>query len=131
MGTKNDPGAFDCYANAAPDEPMFILLGRDPVASCVVEFWVLMRCAIDKHEPEKLEEARACATKMRMYVADLGAANPEKSVDLARAVDAMQALMDTRHAAIVRLEWLAREYNDVFQGALALRLREAISLLRR
>lgn len=29
MGTKNNPGEFDCYANAAPDEPMFILLGRD------------------------------------------------------------------------------------------------------
>jgi hypothetical protein len=30
MGTKNQPGEFDCYANALPDEPMFVLLARDP-----------------------------------------------------------------------------------------------------
>jgi len=30
MGTKNNPGKFDCYENALPDEPMFILLARDP-----------------------------------------------------------------------------------------------------
>lgn len=29
MGTKNNPGSFDCYGNALPDEPMFILLARD------------------------------------------------------------------------------------------------------
>jgi hypothetical protein len=28
MGTKNVPGKFDCYANALPDEPTFVLLGR-------------------------------------------------------------------------------------------------------
>ncbi|HAW11807.1 MAG TPA: aspartate decarboxylase, partial [Chloroflexi bacterium] len=30
MGTKNNPGKFDCYDDAHPDEPMFVLLGRDP-----------------------------------------------------------------------------------------------------
>ena len=25
MGTKNEPGEFDCYAAAEPDEPMFII----------------------------------------------------------------------------------------------------------
>lgn len=33
MGTKNNPGRFDCYANALPDEPIFTLLARDP------DFW--------------------------------------------------------------------------------------------
>lgn len=33
MGTKNNPGAFDCYANAEPDEPMFVLLARDLLVS--------------------------------------------------------------------------------------------------
>ena len=28
MGTKNNPGRFDCYGNAEPDEPIFVLLGR-------------------------------------------------------------------------------------------------------
>lgn len=36
MGTKNNPGTFDCYANAAPDEPMFVLLGRDKHAPLLV-----------------------------------------------------------------------------------------------
>lgn len=30
MGTKNNPGIFDCYQIALPDEPMFVLLARDP-----------------------------------------------------------------------------------------------------
>ena len=36
MGTKNNPGVFDCYANAEPDEPMFVLLGRDKDAATLV-----------------------------------------------------------------------------------------------
>ena len=28
MGKEN-PGRFDCYANALPDEPMFVLLARE------------------------------------------------------------------------------------------------------
>jgi hypothetical protein len=31
MGTKSNPGPFDCYAKAEPDEPMFVLLARDPL----------------------------------------------------------------------------------------------------
>lgn len=27
MGSKNNPGKYDCYEAADPDEPMFILLG--------------------------------------------------------------------------------------------------------
>lgn len=38
MGTKNRPGTFDCYAAAGPDEPLFVLLGRDPVAPLLVRF---------------------------------------------------------------------------------------------
>lgn len=41
MGTKNDPGDFDCYANAEPDEPMFVLLARDPLAAQIVREWVM------------------------------------------------------------------------------------------
>lgn len=43
MGTKNNPGAYDCYANAEPDEPMFILLGRDRHAAEVVRYWVYLK----------------------------------------------------------------------------------------
>lgn len=43
MGTKNNPAAFDCYANALPDEPMFVLLARDPHAPALVRLWASLR----------------------------------------------------------------------------------------
>lgn len=39
MGTKNNPGKFDCYTNALPDEPMFVLLARDPNFQRFVHKW--------------------------------------------------------------------------------------------
>jgi hypothetical protein len=45
MGTKRDPGKFDCYENALPDEPMFVLLGRDPLAPFLVSIWSAVRMA--------------------------------------------------------------------------------------
>ncbi len=43
MGTKNNPGKFDCHANAEPDEPMFILLARDPLAPFLTSLWAKVR----------------------------------------------------------------------------------------
>ncbi len=63
MGTKNTPGAFDCYANAEPDEPMFILLGRDRDAASLVRLWALMRHAAGEDE-KKVTEALQCAEAM-------------------------------------------------------------------
>ena len=39
MGTKVNPGRFDCYAKALPDEPMFTLLARDPNFYEFVKLW--------------------------------------------------------------------------------------------
>lgn len=64
MGTKNQPGDYDCYANAHPDEPMFVLLGRDPRAPELVEAWAQMSEARGT-DPKKIAEARACAEAMR------------------------------------------------------------------
>lgn len=71
MGTKLEPGKFDCYANARPDEPMFILLARDVDAPKVVEFWARLRELRirngDKPQLDQtmVDEARECAEKMR------------------------------------------------------------------
>mgnify|MGYP001565718406 CR=1 FL=1 len=43
MGTKNNPGVFDCYQSADPDEPMFTLRGKDCSAFMLVFLWVDMR----------------------------------------------------------------------------------------
>lgn len=73
MGSKNSPGEFDCYKNALPDEPMFILLARDPAAPWLVEDWAARRLAQiqDGRRPESdmpmVEEARRCASNMRKW----------------------------------------------------------------
>jgi len=43
MGTKQDPSRFDCYAAARPDEHMFVLLDRDPLAPFLVSIWSSVR----------------------------------------------------------------------------------------
>lgn len=73
MGTKTHPGRFDCYANAKPDEPMFVLLARDPSAAILVRLWATMREAEIRQgrRPEsdrlKVGEAYACATDMERW----------------------------------------------------------------
>jgi len=86
MGTKNNPGQFDCYAKALPDEPMFVLLGRDPLAGFLTSIWAKMRVgdfeaafevfkAMMDRNPEyiaspdvdKAYEAIACALRMFDY----------------------------------------------------------------
>lgn len=71
MGTKDNPGDFDCYAKAAPDEPLFTLLARDPLAPAVVEAWAdarhtdaLMRGNL---ADQKVIEAYQCAASMRQW----------------------------------------------------------------
>lgn len=68
MGTKNNPGNFDCYKNAHPDEPMFVLLGRDPVAASLVSLWADAREAVKPGDP-KVREAKDCATNMLIWCA--------------------------------------------------------------
>ena len=79
MGTKNKPGAFDCYANAEPDEPMFVLLARDESAPKIVRHWVREReirkgrpwpTIVDPSLPQfddKAREALACADAMEAF----------------------------------------------------------------
>lgn len=71
MATKSNPGKFDCYANAFHDEPMFVLLGRDPMAATLVRAWATMR-EEQGEDPAKVAEARACADAMDAWAAGLG-----------------------------------------------------------
>jgi hypothetical protein len=73
MGTKNQPGNFDCYANAEPDEPYFVLLARDAYAPHLVRQWAHNRSmAIDldaKPESDRamVREALQCADAMERW----------------------------------------------------------------
>lgn len=72
MGTKLNPGNYDCYAHADPDEPLFILLGRDRNAELLVRLWAVLR-QTDRatsliEDKEKIAEARSCAAEMRHWL---------------------------------------------------------------
>ncbi len=43
MSTRMNPGPFDGHAAALPDEPMFVLLARDPDAPVMVQTWAKHR----------------------------------------------------------------------------------------
>lgn len=70
MGTKNNPGKYDCYEKAEPDEPMFVLLGRDPMAPSVVMAWAAAEMDA-RGDSDKVQEAIACATAMDEWHAGL------------------------------------------------------------
>jgi len=70
MGSKLNPGKYDCIDSAAPDEPMFVLLGRDTTASVVVALWVKLRGQLGVTSPDKLEEARDCASALERWARD-------------------------------------------------------------
>lgn len=74
MGTKayGDP----CYAAALPDEPMFVLLARDPSAPELVRAWAAERMSdiIEGDRPiddmGQAEEALRCASRMVKWRSD-------------------------------------------------------------
>lgn len=76
MATKEKPGEFDCYANAKPDEPMFVLLARDKASPSAVRYWALERIKTGKNRVSdpQIVEAYACAVAMEEYQAKLAAA---------------------------------------------------------
>lgn len=86
MGTKNNPGQFDCYAAAAPDEPMFVLLGRDKHAAGLVRLWALLRIKAGE-DPAKVAEAFACADAMDRHAVSVG-----KVPDIATAGEVFEPL---------------------------------------
>lgn len=75
MGTKNNPGNFDCHTKADGDEPIFTLRAKDLTAPLLVRLWVHIR----KHEAAvkgetitaayhaKLQEALVCADEMEIW----------------------------------------------------------------
>ena len=66
LGSKRNPGPFNCYADALPDEPMFILLARDPYAPILVRRWAEW-AEINSKDPVKVEMARETAREMEEW----------------------------------------------------------------
>lgn len=73
MATKNNPGEYDCYQRAEPDEPMFTLLGRDPVAGETIKFWARLRTELKLDLDEgQAAEARQCVRAMEHWASEHG-----------------------------------------------------------
>ncbi len=72
MGTKKEPGQWDCYAAANPDEPIFVLLGRDKHAPDLIRRWAHERSRAGEN-PLKVQEALNCAEAMDNYRKGWGA----------------------------------------------------------
>lgn len=119
MGTKRNPGRFDCYANAEPDEPMFVLLGRDQDAPICVRLWAAIRRKCGE-KSDQVAEAEACAVAMvnwrksrpsvtRPHVTTEGMLPiwQEKAQDLRRRIGLVVSLHERRHVDGRDEEWHA------------------------
>jgi hypothetical protein len=51
-----------CFNKASPDEPIFTLRAKDPIAAMAVRHWATMAYAA--HEPGKLKDAMDLANAM-------------------------------------------------------------------
>ena len=85
MGTKDNPGRYDCHGKAAADEPLFTLLARDPLAPHLVRLWsflargheAMVRGEVEdalhtasnggRQPPEKIFEAFHCGEEMKAW----------------------------------------------------------------
>lgn len=73
MGTKIRPGVYDCYRRALPDEPLFVLLGRDDSAPDQTRNWAhqleqeLSRGLRPASDHALVVEARSCAFAMERW----------------------------------------------------------------
>lgn len=61
MPTKSNPGVFDCYKAACADEPIFVILGRDPAGPATLRFWRQERQRIGKDESQEDQERLTAA----------------------------------------------------------------------
>lgn len=65
MGTKKNPGKFDCLAKIGDDEPFFVLRAQDMSAPGLIDAWVTKNK--NSVSPDKLKEARDLAENMRLW----------------------------------------------------------------
>lgn len=64
---------------ALHDEPMFILLGRDPIGASLVAMWADARETLDETDP-KIAEARECAGNMLVWCAHEALKTPQHAL---------------------------------------------------
>lgn len=91
----------DCLAKRRPDEPMFILLGRDPDAHNIVRTWAERRLAAGG-DPEHCQMGLDTAERMRAYASD--PANRPASAPEASAYPAQHPVTEGAGEAVARVQ---------------------------
>ncbi len=84
MGTTNNPGRFDCHDAALPDEPLFTLLARDPVAPFLVSIWSSVRSGDPEAAQAKFERMLEVCVPRYALVPDVDKAG--EALDCAMAM---------------------------------------------
>lgn len=102
METKRNQGPDSCYSKAHPDEPMFVLLGRDPYAPILVGLWAEMRRMRGCSTEEELADAEATAEALKAWATQLG-----KEEKINGAVDDMIAVMRRTMKTVEHIERMA------------------------
>lgn len=144
MGNKINPAKHDCYAKALPDEPIFVLLARDPHAPDLVKEWARVRHAAIVAQVRPTEdvvlvgEARECARDMmawreanwpRRKGEKVEPTTVDREVHDARVTELLQVNnreVERRRAAERRAETL----NDAINHTLAYGAAYAVEFLR-
>lgn len=84
MGTRLNPGRFDCAAAALDDEPTFTLLARDPLAGFLVSIWSSIRNG--DFEAAEAKFNTLCIRHLRTYRADPDVEKASEAMDCAMAM---------------------------------------------
>lgn len=100
MATKNNPGQYDCYNNAEPDEPLFVLLGRHWLSGHFAAAWAFMRCGM-------VEEAKKCLDRAAQQM--MAAGKSPLRYDDPKITEANAC------AKAMAEYWLAKRYDELEQ----------------
>lgn len=98
MATKNNPGKWDCHAKAAPDEPTFTLIARDPTMGAMLVLWNVLRgraCG-QATSSEQAAEAHECSLAAIRYAGGLGGGRGDKAM---RATALAKLMVEALHNA--------------------------------
>ena len=85
MSTKANPGAFDTYAAAEPNEPIFTLRANDPHASSLVFAWGALALHA-KEDKAKLLDAGKTSADMALWA-------QEHEIKASSILDIVQVLL--------------------------------------
>jgi len=113
MATKNKPGKWDCYSRAEPDEPMFVLLGRDPTAAAMVVAWACIHAIRKPDELDKTREALTCARDMFLWCKKVGK-EPLSFTELDRLAEKVDSLVSEEKITVVLGQGLIEELMEMF-----------------